>query len=52
MQGDMELRGFSKQTQKTYLREVRRFVQHFKKPPEELGEKEIKTEPIGSGLLY
>ena len=42
MQGDMELRGFSKPTQKTYLREVSRFVQHFGKPPEELGEKEIK----------
>jgi integrase/recombinase XerD len=42
MQGDMELRGFSKPTQKTYIREVRRFVQHFGKPPEELGEKEIK----------
>lgn len=42
MQGDMELRGFSKHTQEAYLREVRKFVQHFKKPPEELGEKEIK----------
>jgi integrase/recombinase XerD len=42
MQGDMELREFSKQTQKTYLREVSKFVQHFQKPPEELGEKEIK----------
>lgn len=42
MQGDMELRGFSKPTQKTYLREVLRFGQHFNKPPEELGEKEVK----------
>jgi integrase/recombinase XerD len=42
MQGDMELRGFSKPTQQTYLREVRKFEEHFKKPAEELGEKEIK----------
>ena len=42
MQGDMELRGFSKPTQQTYLREVRNFVRHFKKSPEELGEKEVK----------
>jgi len=42
MQGDMELRGFSKPTQQAYLREVRNFVRHFKKPPEELGEKEVK----------
>jgi integrase/recombinase XerD len=42
MQGDMELRGFTKPTQQSYLREARRFVEHFDKPAEELGEKEIK----------
>jgi site-specific recombinase XerD len=42
MQGDMELRGFTKPTQQTYLREVRKFEEHFNKPAEELGEKEIK----------
>ncbi len=42
MLADMELRGLSIATQKAYLREVRNFVKLYKKPPEQLGTKEVK----------
>jgi len=42
MLADMELRGLSRTTQKAYLREVRNFVKLYKKPPEQLGTKEVK----------
>ena len=39
---DMELRGLSITTQKACLREVCNFVKLYKKPPEQLGTKEVK----------
>jgi hypothetical protein len=42
MLADLQLRGITRRTQKTYLREVRNLARYFKKSPEELGESEIK----------
>jgi len=42
MLADLQLRGLTPKTQKIYLREVSNYAKHFKKSPEELGEKELK----------
>ena len=42
MEMDMELRGLSKCTCKTYLKQMHHFVRHFKKSPLEMTEKEIR----------
>ncbi len=42
MQADLQLRGITPRTQKSYLREVRNLAKYFKKSPEGLGESEIK----------
>jgi integrase/recombinase XerD len=42
MKEDMQLRGLSPRTQKTYLFQVTRFAQYYKRLPDKLGEKEIK----------
>ncbi len=42
MQEDLQLRGITPRTQKTYLREVRNFAKHFGKSPEHLGKNEIR----------
>lgn len=42
MKDDLELKGLSERTQKLYLGEMRRFVKHFYKSPDNLGEEEIK----------
>src|SRR3989337_3858067 len=39
---DLQLRGITPRTQKSYLREVRNFAKYFNKSPEELGESEVK----------
>ena len=43
MKMDLELRGFSLQTQKNYLGNVRRFVAHFDRSPETLGREEARA---------
>ena len=42
MREDLQLRGLSERTQKTYLSEVTRFARHFRKLPDKLGEKEVR----------
>ena len=42
MLAELQLRGLTPKTQKIYLREVSNYVKHFKKLPEELGEKELR----------
>jgi len=42
MLAELQLRGLTPRTQKTYLREVRNLAKYFNKSPEELGESEIK----------
>lgn len=42
MEMDMELRGLSKYTCKSYLQHMHHFVRHFKKSPLEMTEKEIR----------
>jgi integrase/recombinase XerD len=42
MQKNLEIKGYSRKTQKTYLREVEKFTKHFNKSPEDLGTNEIK----------
>lgn len=39
---DLQLRGLSPRTQKTYLFQVTRFAQYYKRLPDKLGEKEVK----------
>ena len=39
---DLQLRGYSKGTEKDYSEMIRLFLDHFKKPTEELGEREIR----------
>ena len=39
---DMDLRGFSDQTKKDYQHNVRRFLEFMKRPPGDMGEKEIR----------
>ena len=43
MKMDLELRGFSLQTQKNYLGNVRRFVAHYNRSPETLGREEVRA---------
>jgi integrase/recombinase XerD len=42
MREDLQLRGLSERTQKTYLSEVTRFARHFRRLPDKLGEKEVR----------
>lgn len=42
MKIDLELKGFSPNTQKLYLTHIRQFAEHFMKSPLDLGESEIK----------
>lgn len=42
MEDDLQLRGLSPRTQKTYIVQVTRFARHFNKLPDKLGEKEVK----------
>jgi integrase/recombinase XerD len=42
MLADLQLKGITPRTQKTYLREVGNFAKYFKKSPAELGENEVK----------
>ena len=46
MKMDMELRGFSPNTVKAYLTQVRNYAQYYNLSPELMGEKEIR------GYLY
>ena len=39
---DLQLRGATPRTQKTYLREAGNFAKYFNRSPEELGEDELK----------
>ena len=39
---DMQLRGFSPKTQEAYLRAVRQLAEHCKKPPEDIGEEDLR----------
>ena len=43
MQRDMELKNLSFRTKRCYLGWMRRYAQHFRKPPDELGDEEIKS---------
>jgi hypothetical protein len=43
MQRDMELKNFSPKTMERYLYWMGRYALHFRKPPDELGDKEIKA---------
>jgi integrase/recombinase XerD len=42
MKADLELRGYSPRTGESYLSFARRFVEHYMRPAEELGELEIR----------
>src|ERR1700737_279777 len=42
MEADLQLRGFSRATQDSYLRCARRFVAHYMRSPTQLGEQEIR----------
>ena len=46
MKADMEIRGFSPNTQKAYLRCMRSFVGHFMRPPDELNQEHIRQYQI------
>ena len=39
---DMRLRNLSVRTQETYLCQIKKFAEHFKKSPEQLGREEIR----------
>lgn len=43
MKEDLELRGFAATTQKEYLQRAQNFVAHFRRPPTEMGEQEIRA---------
>jgi len=43
MQRDMEIKNLSSRTKRCYLDWMSRFARHFRKPPDELGDEEIKT---------
>ena len=43
MQRDLELKNLSSRTKRCYLDWMSRFAGHFRKPPDELGDEEIKT---------
>jgi integrase/recombinase XerD len=42
MDADMEIRGLALNTRKAYLRAMRKFVQHFMRPPDEMTEEDIR----------
>lgn len=42
MMRDMDLKGFSTNTKDLYLRHIEKFCRYFNKPPEQMGEPEIK----------
>jgi integrase/recombinase XerD len=42
MRQDLELHGYAQSTRKEYLHAVRRLMEHLKRPPEELGQKELR----------
>jgi len=42
MREDLQLRGITEKTQNMYLREVENFVKYFNRPPEDLGEEELR----------
>ncbi|WP_368294372.1 phage integrase N-terminal SAM-like domain-containing protein [Dehalobacter sp. TBBPA1] len=42
MKMDLELKGLSPSTQRTYLRNVEQFANHYAKTPLKMGETEIK----------
>jgi site-specific recombinase XerD len=42
MTADLELRGFASTTKKEYLRRAQNFVAHYKRPPTELGEQQVR----------
>jgi hypothetical protein len=42
MEGDIELRGLSRNTQEIYLTQVRDFSRHFNRSPLHMGERKIK----------
>ncbi len=39
---EFTLRGYSPKTQKSYLRYMKSYTDHFGKPPDKMGEQEIK----------
>ena len=39
---DLKLRGLSKQTQEIYLRAVRQLAEHYKKPPDQINDEELR----------
>jgi site-specific recombinase XerD len=43
MVADLELRGYRASTRKKYLECAKRFVRYFMRPPEELGEEEVRA---------
>jgi integrase/recombinase XerD len=43
MQRDLELKNLSSRTRRCYLDWMSRYARHFRKPPDELGDEEIKT---------
>lgn len=42
MDADMEIRGLAVNTRKCYLRAMRKFVQHFRRPPDQLTPEDIR----------
>ena len=42
MQEDLQLAGLAEGTQKAYLQAVRRFADHFHKPPDQISEQEFR----------
>jgi integrase-like protein len=42
MLGDMQFRGFSLRTQEAYVRAVHQLAAHFHRPPDQLGEEELR----------
>jgi len=42
MDRELRIRGYSESTRRTYLAEVRRFVRHFMRPPNELTPEDIR----------
>ena len=42
LQNDFLLKGFSGKTRTIYFKEVTKYLNHFKRPPEELGTDEIR----------
>jgi integrase/recombinase XerD len=42
MEGDLILKAYSPHTQKAYLRGARHFARHYMRPPQEMGEQEVR----------